>query len=70
MTKVGGLDHALETRFNDHDFCLRAAKVGIRSYIVFETLAFHFGSKTLNKMAISEEEKAKRLFISMKSTLE
>lgn len=55
--KVGGLDHALETRFNDHDFCIRAAKLGIRSYISFETFAFHFGSKTLNKMTISLDEK-------------
>ena len=45
--RVGELDPRLDYRHNDQDFCMRAAKLGIPSFINFGAFALHFGDQTL-----------------------
>ena len=52
---VGCLDERFEVRYNDVDFCTRAARLGIPSMINFGTFALHFGSKTLKKTVTPEQ---------------
>jgi hypothetical protein len=53
--RVGPLDERLEVRGNDVDYCLRAAALGIPTFINFRAFAFHFGSKTLKKTVSPEQ---------------
>ena len=54
--KIGPLDEKLEYRCNDVDFCWRAKSMcKVFSYINMLAFAFHFGSKTLNKMDPNKE---------------
>lgn len=48
------LDPALEYRYNDVDFCLRARKVGVLPAINLGCLAYHYGSATLKKIVTPE----------------
>lgn len=52
--KLNGLDAELEYRYNDHDFCMRAAALGIPSVVNFAAFAFHFGSKTMHYLKTDE----------------
>lgn len=52
--KVGGLDEKMEYRHNDQDYCIRAMQLGIPSVVNMGAFAFHFGSKTMRKMATPE----------------
>lgn len=45
--KVGLLDETLDCRYNDVDYCQRAARLGISCYINANAFCLHFGSKTL-----------------------
>lgn len=49
--KVGLLDERLEVAYNDVQYCNRATQLGIPCLINFGAFAFHFGSKTLDKVA-------------------
>lgn len=61
--KVGRLDERLEVRHNDQDYCFRAARLGIPTFINTGGFALHFGSKTLPKVTSQEEyEKASQVF--------
>ncbi len=53
--KVGRLDETLDARHNDVDYCLRAQKLGIPTFINTGGFALHFGSKTLPKVTSSAE---------------
>lgn len=44
---VGSLDEALDVRHNDHDFCIRAAQIGMPAMINLGAIAYHFGDRTL-----------------------
>lgn len=55
--RVGGTDPALEYRFNDQDFCMRAARMGIPTLINFAAFAFHFGSKTMQHLKTEKIDK-------------
>lgn len=54
--KVGPLDPQLEYRFNDTDFCLRAAQFSIPCVINLGAFAFHFGSRTIRQVATKESQ--------------
>lgn len=61
--KVGLLDERMDVRHNDLDYCLRAAKLEIRSVINYSAFALHFGDKTLPKCTSPEEyQKADEAF--------
>ena len=49
-----GLDEALENRYNDVDFCLRARAIGVASCINLSCFAFHYGTRTLRKTVTPE----------------
>lgn len=49
FSKVGYLDEKLDSRSNDVDYCMRAAQVGVQSFIDLGAFAFHYGSRTLRK---------------------
>jgi hypothetical protein len=55
--KLGRLDEKLDLSLNDLDFCFRAAKQHIPTYINCNAYAFHFGSKTIEQVEEREEEK-------------
>jgi len=54
LVKSIGLDENLENRYNDVDFCLRAARLGIPSLINMGCLAYHYGSVTLKQIVTPE----------------
>ncbi len=61
--RVGPLDDDLDARHNDQDYCARAARYGVSTWINFSAFAFHFGSKTLNISASQEmRDEASRKF--------
>lgn len=63
FTRIGPLDEELESRYCDFDHCMRAAHIGVSSWINLSAFAFHFGSKTLNITAPPEvREEASRKF--------
>jgi GT2 family glycosyltransferase len=53
--KVGELDERLDCRHNDHDYCLRARKLGIEPMINLGAFALHFGDRTLPKSTMPEQ---------------
>ncbi len=54
--QVGELDSRFDVRHNDQDYCYRASRLNIASFIHFGAFALHFGTKTLN-IAHTEAEK-------------
>lgn len=52
---VGSTDAALDVRWNDVDYCRRAAAKGINTFINTGGFALHFGSKTLPKVVTQDE---------------
>lgn len=54
--RVGRLDPKLDKKFNDFDFCLRAAKQQIPTVVNTACYALHFGSKTTESYMNKEEE--------------
>lgn len=63
IKRVGFLDARLDVRHNDQDYCIRANKEGIKSYIHTGAFALHFGSKTLyNAHSPDEFNQATKVF--------
>lgn len=48
LNTVGKLDERLEVKNNDVDYCFRAGKHRIPSFVNFQAVCIHFGSKTLS----------------------
>lgn len=53
--RVGRLEEVLDVRGNDMDYCYRANKLDIGTFIHTGIFALHFGSKTLPKTTTSEQ---------------
>lgn len=53
--RVGLMDPKLSARFEDQDYCVRAARLGFISVIHTGCFAFHFGSKTITKSYTKED---------------
>lgn len=54
LEDVGDFDESLDVRYNDVDFCSRAAKLGYLCVIHMGVFALHFGDKTLPKVTTPE----------------
>ena len=54
LEKVGDFDESLDVRYNDVDYCQRAAKLGIPCVINLGVYALHFGDRTLPKVTTPE----------------
>jgi len=61
--KVGPLDHELDFRGNDVAWCQKAAGYGIPTLVHFGAFAFHYGSKTLDKLSAAEKAKADEIYM-------
>ncbi len=54
---VGGIDTALKTGQDDLDFCLRAAEIGIKPVVCFDSFAFHYSGSTADIHLTDEDRK-------------
>lgn len=62
--RVGTIDETLDVRHNDHDYCMRAARLGIPSVINYGCFSLHFGDRTLPKCtSVDDYKKADDAFI-------
>lgn len=60
---VGGLDPKFKTGHDDEDFCMRAARLSISSFIDLESFIFHFGGVSANAVITdAEREENKEYF--------
>jgi len=62
--KVGRLNPAFDKKYNDTDFCFRAAMAGVPTVINTSCYALHFGSKTTKNgyMLAHEEQEIDKAF--------
>lgn len=52
--RLGGFDEEFHGGADDIDFCIRASQLGYKLGIALDSLAFHFGSVTINKTVDTE----------------